>query len=159
MGKFMPVAGCRDAYTIRLVRCVPSGGSGISHEVLAVLRRASGGSLLAFGLLLVWSEQVGVGVGSDLGGTASHLAQISLSVVIWVGHFEHHTARSDTPCREKPRSGFLHGRSCSLLMSAVCWCGAVNTAVGKPALGGKQILGDVPQFQGCCGVVVKCFLS
>ena len=28
----------------------------------------------------------------------SHLAQISLSVVIWVGHIEHRTARSDTPC-------------------------------------------------------------
>ena len=69
------------------------------------LRQASGDSLLAFGLLLVWSEQVGDGSGSDPGGTSSHLAQISLSVVIWVGRFEHHTARSDTPCREKPRSG------------------------------------------------------
>ena len=60
------------------------------------LREASGDSLLAFGLLLVWSEQVGDGSGSDPGGTASHLAQISLSVVIWVGHFEHHTAQRHT---------------------------------------------------------------
>ena len=35
----------------------------------------------------------------------SHLAHIKLLVVIWVGHLEHHTARSDTPCREKPRIG------------------------------------------------------
>ena len=28
----------------------------------------------------------------------SHLAHIKLLVVIWVGHLEHHTARSDTPC-------------------------------------------------------------
>ena len=28
-----------------------------------------------------------------------------MSVVIRVGHLKHHTARSDTPCREKPRSG------------------------------------------------------
>ena len=38
----------------------------------------------------------------------SHLAQISLSVVIWVGHIEHRTARSDAPCREKPRSGLRY---------------------------------------------------
>ena len=121
MGKFMPVAGGRDAYTIRLGGVCPVVGRVFRMKCLPFLRRASGGSLLAFGLLLVWSEQVGVGVGSDPGGTASHLAQISLSVVIWVGRFEHHTARSDTPCRKKTR----HGRSCSLLMCAVCWCGAV----------------------------------
>ena len=38
------------------------------------------------------------GFGSDLGGAVSHLAHIKLLVVIWVGHLEHHTARSDTPC-------------------------------------------------------------
>ena len=46
------------------------------------------------------SEQVGDGCGSDPGGTASHLAHIT-KCRSWVGHLKHHTARSDTPCREK----------------------------------------------------------
>ena len=53
----------------------------------------------------------------------------------------------------------LHGRSCSLLMSTVCLRDAVSTVVGPLAQGGIQILGDVPQFQECCGFVVKCFVS
>ena len=42
---------------------------------------------LLFSQLSVWGD----GSGSDPGGAVSHLAQINLLVVIWVGHFEHHT--------------------------------------------------------------------
>ena len=98
--KFVPVAGGRDASAIPSVwfDVCPVVGRVFRMKCLACLLGASGGSLLAYGLQLVWSEQVGSGSGSDPGEAVSHLAQISLSVVIWVGHFEHHTARSDTPC-------------------------------------------------------------
>ena len=55
-----------------------------------------------FSALVIFSQLPvgggGGGSGSDPRGAVSHLAQISLSVVIWFGHNEHLTARSDTPC-------------------------------------------------------------
>ena len=107
-GKFMPVAGGRDASAIPSVwiDVCPVVGRVFRMKYLTCLRGASGGSLLAYGLQLVWSEQVGSGSGSDPGGTVSHLAQISLSVVFWVGHIEHRTARSDAPCRGKTTEWF-----------------------------------------------------
>ena len=98
-------------------------------KCLTCLRGGSGGRLLACGLQLVWSEQVGGGSGSDLGGAVSHLTQISVSDVIWVGHIEHRTARSDTPCKGKT-TVHLHGRSCSLCDEHGCLSGAVSSVVG-----------------------------
>ena len=51
-------------------------------------------------------NRLGVVLVQTLEGAVSHLAQIRLSVVIWVGHIEHRTARSDTPCREKTTEWF-----------------------------------------------------
>ena len=72
-------AGGRDAFgdTIRLGRCTPEVcWTFRAAKCFTCLREALGDSLLTFGLLLVWSEQVGNGCGSDPGGTASYLAHI-----------------------------------------------------------------------------------
>ena len=72
-------AGGRDAFgdTIRPGRCAPEVcWTFRAAKCFTCLREASGASLLTFGLLLVWFEQVGDGCGSDPGGTASYLAHI-----------------------------------------------------------------------------------
>ena len=72
-------AGGRDAFgdTIRPGQCTPEVcWTFRAAKCFTCLRDASGDSLLTFGLLLVWSEQVGDGCGSDPGGTASYLAHI-----------------------------------------------------------------------------------
>ena len=143
----LPAVGTLRRYHPSGSMCAQLVGRVFRMKCLTCLRGASGGSLLAYGLQLVWSEKVGGGSGSDPGGAVSHLAQISLSVVIWVGHFEHHTARSDTPCREKPRSGLPAWEELLAVdeRGLLVWC--------------CERCSDVPLFLGCCGVVVKCFVS
>ena len=81
------------------------------------------------------------------------VAQLSLSVVIWASHFEHHTARSsDTPCREN--HGVVYAEEELFVIDErglLVWC--CEHCVGPPALGGMQMLGDVRQSLGCCRVV------
>ena len=112
--------------TVGTPSAMPSVWVGVHPELCWTLRAPSTSPVcVKHQMIVCWrsdhcwfgSEQVGDGCGSDPGGTASHLAHIKKCR-------SSSGSGSDTPCREKPRSGTPAWKE--LLAVDVCgflvWC-------------------------------------